>query len=130
MSTFSKLRVGPKRASAGSVKLLAKLTIAPGASAATGFILPKGASVLQIIHDGGQTGGTTPTISIGTSGTPGLFLLNSDANTASTTQSASLTALAADTELYAGDGTGTAGTGNVTAFVEYYIQDSRDGVNN
>lgn len=130
MSTISKLRgSGNRKSSAGAVKLVAELTISPGASAATGFILPKGARVLSITHDGGQTGGTTPTVNVGTSGTAGLFLLNSGATAASSTLSASQVVLTANTELYAGDGTGTAGTGDVTALVEYMIQDEREGAN-
>lgn len=106
----------------------------------TGKWLPKGAIILSVDINSGHTGGTTPAYDIGlNSGTPDPDgIVNGAVST--TTQRLLLdsaeagasfvgVALTADTEITAGDdGTGTAGTGNITAFIMYTYDD--DGVVN
>ena len=107
---------------------------------ATGKWLPKGAIVLSVDINSGHTGGTTPAFDIGlNSATPDPDgIVNGAVST--TTQRLLLdaaeagasfvgVALPSDLEITAGDdGTGTAGTGNITAFITFTFDD--DGVSN
>lgn len=95
--------------------------------------LPNGSIPLfsQII-DTTVTGGTTPTVVVGFSGDTDAFMANSPSTAKTglisavtvTTGGASLgETLTSDTIIFAGDGTGTQGTGNVTVGVYYIMAD-------
>ena len=134
MSTFSKLRVGPKRASAGVAKLVGEISFDPTqTSAASGYILPKGAVITGITSLGGATGGTNPTVDIGISGGSAVIANEVDADTAGTAGTVEAAylyvPLTADTEVYVGVGASAATGGTTTVAIEYYIQDPRGGAN-
>ena len=133
MSTFSKLRVGTKRASAGVAKLIAQIAFDPiVASAGTGYILPKGSVILAITSLGGATGGTTPTVDVGVSGTVDNIAGELDADTAGTAGTVGALGfepLASDTEVWAGVGASAATGGTTTVSIEYYIEDALNGAN-
>lgn len=97
------------------------------ASAATGKILPKGAIPIWVSNiDGGATGGTTPTVDIGTSGDPDGFAneLAADALSSPVVTGALLgVELTADTEIHAGVGASAATGGTVTVAVYYVMAD-------
>jgi hypothetical protein len=105
----------------------------------TGKFLPKGAIIQSVDIVSAHTGGTTPAVDIGVlTATPDPDgIINGAVST--TTQRVQLAGAAAgvlvgaelaeDAEVSAGDdGTGTAGTGNITAFITYFMAD--DGVLN
>lgn len=98
------------------------------ASAATGVTLPKGAIPIWVSNiDGGATGGTNPTVDIGTSGTANGFAdeLDADAISAPVVTGSLIGAeLTADTAIYAGVGASAATGGTVTAAVYYVMADS------
>ena len=137
-STFSGVvRSGPKGdAYAGSVALVAEISFDPtAASASTGVTLPSGAIITDVVPDGGATGGASPTIDIGTSGTSDAYVAEGDADgrtsalAAGTLGAGAGVALTADTLVYAGVGASAATGGTVTAKIMYYRQDSTTGVN-
>ena len=132
MSTFSKLRVGKKGVSAGSVKLIAKISVDPTAvSSNTGYTLPAGATVIGVASLGGATGGITPTIDVGTSTTADAFANELSASTAGagTTGAGCYTKLTTNTPVYAGVGASAATGGTTTFILEYFLDDPRNGAN-
>lgn len=101
---------------------------------ATGKFLPAGANIVRVDIVSAHTGGTTPAMDIGTAAAPD-GIINGATSTANIgiglASLGTLTAasIAADVEITAGDdGTGTAGTGNVTAWITYIMSD--DGSRN
>lgn len=98
------------------------------ASATTSKTLPKGATPLFAQNiNGGATGGTSPTVNIGTSGDPDGFAtgLDADGATGLITGGALLgTELTTDTEIYAGVGGSAATGGSVTAAVYFIMADA------
>lgn len=118
------------------------VTVDPTAAdgTATGKYLPAGAIVLGIDVNSGHTGGTAPLLNIGLDDgvTPDVDgLLDgaaADANlsiniaTATTPGASFGVALAADSEITAGTGGGTPGTGTSEAYITYTMQD--DGKRN
>lgn len=124
------LREKPTSTATPAVSLLAvKFTFDPtAASAGTGKYLPNGAIPLFVQNiDGGATGGTNPTVDIGTSGDDDGFGAETDADgvTGFINTGALLgTALTADTEIYAGVGASAATGGTVTAAVYYIMSDA------
>ena len=138
-STFTGVvRSGPKGSGiyAGSALLVAEFSIDPTAvSASTGITLPAGAVITDIISAAGATGGTNPTIDVGTAGTSDEFAneLDADANSsalaAGTLGAGALVALSADTEIYAGVGASAATGGATRVKVLYYRQDAKSGIN-
>lgn len=97
------------------------------ASASTGKTLPKGAIPLFVQNiNGGATGGTTPTVDIGTGGDPDGFAneLDADAMTGLINTGALLgIELAVDTVIFAGVGASAATGGTVLAAVYYIMAD-------
>ena len=97
------------------------------ASADTGKTLPAGAVPLWVQNiNGGATGGTNPTVDVGTSGDTDGFAneLDADGITALTGGGALLgTALTADTAIYAGAGSAAATGGSCLIGVYYIMQD-------
>jgi len=53
---------------------------ADAASASMGVQLPKGAVILEVIHDGSGTGGSTPTFDVGTTSDPDGIINEGDAD--------------------------------------------------
>lgn len=103
------------------------------ASAGTGKYLPKGAIPMGVQNiDGGATGGTNPTVDVGTSGDADGFANELDADgvtdIVSTTGALIGTELTVDTEIYAGVGASAATGGTVTLIVYYIMAD--DGARN
>ena len=110
----------PTSASATAVRI--------GTSATTGafFTLPVGAIPLYLLTIGGATGGTSPTIDIGSSGTPAGFFDEADADTKGTLNGAngSLvvgTGLTAQTQVYGKVGSSAATGGTFTGVFTYTI---------
>lgn len=140
-STFQGvLRSGPKGSSvyAGSVLLVAEISLDPSAaSATTGVTLPAGAVVVDVIGNGGGTGGSSPTFAVGTSANNDAFVDDMVADSVKSAVAEAklgasvLAALSEDTLVYAGAGdTGTDATGGtVLAKIMYYRLDSTSGVN-
>ncbi len=97
------------------------------ASAGTGKILPKGAIVMAVQSFGGATGGTNPTVDMGTAGDPDGWTneLDADVPNASGFSNNGIlqgTVLTVDTEIFAGVG-GSAATGGTVETVVYYIME-------
>ena len=108
----------PTSASAAAVRI--------GTSATTGayFTLPAGAVPLYLLTIGGATGGTNPTVDIGSSGTPDGFFNEADADTKGTINGAngSLvtgTGIAANTQVYGKVGASAASGGTFTGVFVY-----------
>ena len=97
------------------------------ATASVSKTLPKGAIPLFVQNiDGGATGGTNPTVDVGTSGDPDGFAneLDADANTGLTNTGALIgVELTADTIIFAGVGASAATGGTVLAAVYYIMAD-------
>lgn len=86
--------------------------------------LPKGAVPLYLLTIGGATGGTNPTVDIGSSGTPDGFFNEADADTKGTLNGAngSLvvgTGLTADTRVFGKVGASAASGGTFTGVLVY-----------
>lgn len=98
------------------------------ASAATGKFLPKGGIPLFVQNmDGGATGGSSPTVDIGTEDNSDGFAAELDADAVSgLTNTGDLlgTELTDDTEIYAGVGASAGTGGTVTAIVYYIMADN------
>ena len=110
-----------------------------GTSATTGeyLTLPKGTNILRATRLIGTTGGTNPSYNIGISGTESHFYLNFDGDsttpadyigvvptgTGHITDRVTTKGTATDHLVYATDGTGTAGTGTVVFYLEYFVYD-------
>ena len=110
----------PTAASATAVRI--------GTSSSTGayFTLPVGAVPLYLLTIGGATGGTNPTVDIGSSATPAGFFNEADADTKGTLIGAngSLvvgTGLTAQTQVYATVGSSAASGGTFTGVFVYTI---------
>lgn len=108
----------PTSASAAAVRI--------GTSATSGsfFSLPAGAIPLYLLTIGGATGGTNPTVDIGSSGTPDGFFNEADADTKGTINGASGslvsgTGLAAQTQVYGKVGASAATGGTFTGVFVY-----------
>lgn len=135
MSTITKLRgSGNRSASAGVVTLIAQISLDPTlASAATGYVLPKGSVVIGVTSHGGSTGGISPTVDVGVDGTVDAIageLPSDTAGAAPATYGASSFAMLTDnTEIWAGVGASAATGGTTVLTVKYYIYDVRDGAN-
>lgn len=128
-TTNSIIKSGGVGSSAGWAVLAVKITFDPtAASASTGVTLPSGAVVVNVYSAGGATGGTNPTVDIGTSGDPDAFANELDADglsngaVAAVLGVSALTALSADTLIYAGVGASAATGGTCTVWVEYFVQ--------
>jgi len=128
------LRAGPKGVTAGTVKLVTLIAFDPTqASAASGFVLPKGSMILGVTSLGGATGGTNPTVDVGISGATDSISNEVDADTAGGTGTLganALVELAADTPIWVGVGDSPATGGTTTVAIEYIQVDSKLGVNN
>ena len=100
------------------------------ATASVSKTLPKGAIPLFVQNmDGGATGGTNPTVDIGTAGDSDGFSdeLDADGSTGLTNTGALLgVELTADTDIYAGVGASAATGGTVTALLYYVMSDNGD----
>lgn len=98
------------------------------ASASVSKTLPVGAIPVAVQNmDGGATGGTNPTIDVGTSGDPDGFAneLDADGVTSLVSTGALLgVELTAETEIYAGVGASAATGGTVKVAVYYLMSDS------
>ncbi len=134
MSTFSKIRVGKKGASAGVPKLIAEITFDPSiVPVDTGFTLPVGAVILGATAVGSATGGSTPTMDIGLLGNLDGIVAegDADAGTAVTGVGTAILAapLTANTAVWAGKGASAATGGTAIVYIEYYIKDALLGVN-
>lgn len=92
------------------------------ASADSGYTLPKGAIPLGVHSMGGATGGTNPTVDVGTSGDGDGFANELDADGVAFNGSGALTGveLTADTAIYVGVGA-SAATGGTTKIIFNYI---------
>lgn len=108
----------PTSASAAAVRI--------GTSATTGsfLTLPAGAIPLYLLSLGGATGGTNPTVDIGSSGTPDGFFNEADADTKGTLNGAngSLvvgTGLTANTQVFGKVGSSAASGGTFTGVLVY-----------
>lgn len=97
------------------------------ASTATGKVLPRGSIVTGVQNiDGGATGGTLPTIDIGTQSSPGGFVQELDADGKTEALHIGTSAgveLLVDTEIFAGVGASAATGGTVLAAVWYIMAD-------
>lgn len=120
----------------GSPFLMQVGTVDPTAASAaitrtdgTPMTLPKGARPIAVQNlNGGATGGTNPTIDIGTSGDGDGFANEVDADGRTTflgTGALIGTVLTADTPVYAGVGA-SAATGGTVTFAIYYTWDPQD----
>ena len=122
-TTFSGVIRSGKPGSIGNISLNAPISFDPTqATAATGFILPAGSVVTGISSLGGATGGTTPTVDVGTLATSDLYGPELDADTAvaGTVGAGAFIPLTADTEIYAGVGASAATGGTTTVVIHYY----------
>lgn len=90
------------------------------------FTLPKGAIPLGVVSLGGATGGTNPTVDIGSSGTTDGFANELDADTLTLVDgTGTLTGveLTADTIVYGKVGASAATGGTTTVIMEYIMSD-------
>lgn len=109
--------------SAGVVSLNAEISFDPTqASLGTGFILPAGSVITGITSLGGASGGTAPTVDVGTQAAPDLFGPELDADTpgVGSVGAGAFVKLTADTEVYAGVGASAATGGMTTIAIQYY----------
>lgn len=90
------------------------------------FTLPKGAIPLGVDSLGGATGGTNPTVDVGTSGDDDGFANELDADGVSFDGSGALTGveLTADTVVYGKVGASAATGGTTTIVMKYIMADS------
>lgn len=117
-----------KGASPAVLKACIQFTFDPTqASASTGVCLPKGAIPIAAQNiNGGGTGGSSPTIDIGTSGDPDGFgnEMAADSTTVEVISGALIgVELTVDTEIFAGVGASASGGGSVLACVWYLMAD-------
>ena len=120
---------GTKNATPAVGLLAVKFSFDPTqASATVSKTLPAGAIPLFVQNvNGGATGGTNPTVDVGTSGDPDGFAneLDADGATGFTNTGALMgVELTADTEVYAGVGASAATGGSVTAILYYVMGDA------
>lgn len=97
------------------------------ASASLGVTLPKGAKVLRVDGFGGATGGTNPTVDIGTSTDSDAFAAEQDADAATSagTGASTFTELTEDTEVYGGVGASAATGGTFVGVIVYIMADDQ-----
>lgn len=131
-STFSGLRVGPKAANVyhGSVVLAAYGTFDPTSTAQVSlFTLPAGAIPLGVAGDGGATGGTNPTVVVGTGADDDGFAAAMDADAPSVGNSGALTGteITVNTEVFGKVGASAATGGTVGVTMTYVLSDSKSG---
>lgn len=95
------------------------------ASASLGITLPKGAIVFPIQGLGGATGGTNPTVDIGTSGDGDAFAAEQDADATFSNGVGASTGveLTEDTEVFGGVGASAATGGTFTGLLQYVMAD-------
>lgn len=117
-----------RRATPAVFPAVIKISFNPtAASAATGKYLPAGAIPIGVQSLGGATGGSNPTVDIGTAAAAAGLANELDADNlgAMTATGAQLgTALTVDTEIYAGVGASAAAGGTHTALVYYVMSDA------
>lgn len=122
------VRSGPKSASAGSVMLTLKGSFDPtSATQIKLFTLPKGAIPLGVLSLGGATGGTNPTVDVGTVADADGFANEVDADGVTMTAAVgALTGvlLTTDTAVYGQVGSSAATGGTVTVLLTYVMSDS------
>jgi hypothetical protein len=128
---------GNGKGTPGSFKAYVSVTFDPTqvATTETGVWLPAGALLLGAIIQGASTGGTSPTVDVGTvGGAQDDIIAEGDSETLTVAEvaTASLIAaaapLAADTQVTAGVGASAATGGTVTVLIAYVVID--DGVIN
>ena len=108
----------------GVVMLVAEIAFDPTqTSALTGFVFPAGSVITGITSLGGATGGTAPTVDIGTTA-GGVEIANEldadTAGTAGTLGAAGWVKMTVDTPVYAGVGASAATGGTTTIAITYY----------
>lgn len=131
-SASSKL-TGPSAAVIPMTLAVPVSPVAADGTAIAGKYLPKGAIVLNITVVSGHTGGTTPLLNIGlvtpldvdglldgAAADADLFITPATATTPGVSFNVALTQ---DSQISAGTGGGTPGTGTSTAYIEYVMQD-------
>lgn len=128
-TTFSEtIRAGKAGCVAATPVLVAKASFDPtSASQIKLFTLPQGAIVLGCQSLGGATGGTNPTVDIGTAGTTDGFANELDADTKTYTLSSGTlcgSALASDTDVYGKVGASAATGGSTTILLNYIMSDN------
>lgn len=137
-TTQANVRSGPKCSSGslghtGSMILTLPISFDPtAASADTGINLPADALVFGFLHDGGATGGISPTFDIGISGISDYFSDEVAADAAGFAAANSTGAMVATTEptsIYAGVGDSAATGGTITGLLVYVMVDSEAGLN-
>ena len=98
---------------------------ATSTSADTGIKLPQGARPLSIVAYGGATGGSNPTVDIGTATSLAVYAneVDADATHAAAFAVLNTTAVAADTAIYGRVGA-SAATGGTFTFALNYLIDS------
>lgn len=119
-------QIGGAKNVAGQVVLAAPYSFDPTSSAGVKlFTLPAGAIPLNAISRGGATGGTSPTINIGTTGTATAFAsgLRADIFSTSGSGTASGVELTADTDVYGKVGASAATGGTVAGYLLYALHD-------
>lgn len=135
---------GSEQASIAQIQMVLAIPVAPAAAgipgtvdvetapAASGFVLPKNAVILDVKHNLSTTGGTTPTFVVGVEGDTDAYVAdaptNSDELVSCLDQSdlgvSAGAGVTADTELFIGAGTGTAGSATTGfIFIEYAVVD-------
>jgi len=137
-TTQANIRSGPKSTAGasghtGSVVLALPISFDPAAAAAdTGINLPASCIVVGFAHDGGGTGGTNPTLIVGTSADTNGYITAAAADAAGLAGidgALANTATTAATAIYAGVGTSAATGGTVTGNILYKFVDSASGLN-
>ena len=137
-TTQANIRSGPRSSAgalghAGSAILALPITLDPAAATASVSInLPIGAIPLGFQHDGGATGGTSPTFDMGTSASSAIFINEGVADTAGfvgVNGTGANTALTAVTTIYAGVGASAATGGSITGMFLYVMDDASTGLN-
>lgn len=126
-TTQGHTRQGGERGTIAAVsKLMAKGSFDPTSSSQIAlFTLPNGAIPLEVTSLGGATGGTNPTVDIGTSGDPDGFADELDADAVAFADSGDLTGieLTADTIVFGKVGASAATGGTVTVIQSYIMSD-------
>lgn len=89
------------------------------------FTLPNGAIPLEMTGLAGATGGTNPTVEVGTSGNDDGFAVEMDADAVNFGETGALTGitLTADTPVFGKVGTSAATGGTVTVLMNYIMSD-------
>lgn len=137
-TTQANVRSGPRGDAAtvgnsGSVVLALPLSfLSTAATADLGITLPTGAIPLGFQHDGGATGGASPTFDMGTAATSDLFIAEGDADLAAhvgLNGAGANVAMTAPTAIYAGVGASAPTGGTITGMFLYIMEDAELGLN-